>query len=121
MKKRVGPAAVFLGSILTKVELFVAVVDEKRSIIPNWFAMLATILLVLCVRAQSAVICKKNEVNFLNKCYCEPGWESKTVGTLDCSQPIIENGDCECERNDIERKFLKNESWFHPNVSVLPN
>lgn len=81
--------------------------------------MLTAVLFVLCGEVRGSVVCKKNEVSFLNKCYCEPGWESKTVDTLDCSVPIIENGDCECERDDIERKFLKNDSWFHPHVSIF--
>jgi hypothetical protein len=49
----------------------------------------------------------------MGKCWCEPGWESKTNTTLDCTVPILRNGYCECEPNDLQRKFLLNTSWFY--------
>ena len=65
---------------------------------------------------QRATQCKKNEVLFLHRCFCEPGWEcaSKDPNVLDCSIPLYKVGDCECEPNDISRSFLKNISWQHP-------
>jgi hypothetical protein len=51
-----------------------------------------------------------NEVLFMGKCWCEPGWAPP-----DCKKPILTNGDCDCypdKPND--RSFLKNVTWTHP-------
>ncbi len=76
-------------------------------------------LLCLLQKVNSLEQCGKNEINFLGKCFCEPGWESKSATVQDCTVPIMENGFCECEYKDLDRLFLKNDSWFHPSVSFL--
>lgn len=70
---------------------------------------------------QLSFQCKVNEINFLDKCFCEPGWESKSTEVLDCTLPILENGGCDCEPLDLERNFLKNESWFHHSMDYRCN
>ena len=66
--------------------------------------------------ALSVDVCKMNEVKFLGKCWCEPGWESYPSwdGPLNCSKPILKIDNCDCEPGDLSRSFLHNESWLAP-------
>jgi hypothetical protein len=89
-----------------------------------------TLMLVRCLATLVAVLlcssgllafeyatkCKKNEVLFLHRCFCEPGWENASTDPkeLDCSVPILQIGKCDCEPDDKERSFLRNISWQHP-------
>ena len=57
--------------------------------------------------------CKQNEILFMNKCWCEPGWESSSKEILQCDQPVLKHDDCLCEPDDKSRLFLKNNSWEH--------
>jgi hypothetical protein len=77
------------------------------------------VLAVFCTQLfafEYATKCKKNEVLFLHRCFCEPGWESASSDpkVLDCSVPLMQIGKCDCEPNDAERSFLRNISWQHP-------
>lgn len=63
---------------------------------------------------EYATSCQKNEVLFMHRCFCEPGWENSSPEKLDCSVPLLKVGNCDCEPNDLERTFLKNISWQHP-------
>lgn len=67
-----------------------------------------------CSAFEYATSCKKNEVLFMHRCFCEPGWENSDPNGLNCSVPLLQVGNCECEPNDVERKFLKDLSWQHP-------
>ena len=68
--------------------------------------------------ASSSMICNKNELKFMAKCFCEPGWEATNI-TINgkvhksCNSPILRVGGCECEPQDGMRSFLYNNSWFH--------
>jgi hypothetical protein len=82
---------------------------------------LATLVAVLLCSSsllafEYATKCKKNEVLFLHRCFCEPGWENASTDPkeLDCSVPILQIGKCDCEPDDKERSFLRNISWQHP-------
>jgi hypothetical protein len=57
---------------------------------------LATLVAVLLCSSSSlafeyATKCKKNEVLFLHRCFCEPGWENASTDPkeLDCSFPYF--------------------------------
>jgi hypothetical protein len=85
----------------------------------KWLTAQIPIILsvIVCVYSfEYATKCKENEVLFLHRCFCEPGWESASSDpkVLDCSIPILQIGKCDCEPNDIDRKFLHNISWQHP-------
>eukprot|EP01031_Cornospumella_fuschlensis_P028119 gene28119-33953_t len=74
-----------------------------------------SVFFLVTVVSALETVCKLNEVLFMGKCWCEPGWEAASdTGSLSCSTPILKNGDCECEPNDVSRSFLKNHSWHHP-------
>ena len=67
---------------------------------------------------RSLITCNKNELKFMGKCFCEPGWEATNI-TLNgiaqssCNSPILNIGGCDCEPQDTTRSFLYNSSWFH--------
>ncbi len=67
----------------------------------------------------TALLCGEHELKFMDRCWCEPGWESANKTTLsnvslECKIPVLQNGDCECEPGDSTRSFLLNPNWQHP-------
>ncbi len=51
-----------------------------------------------------------NELSFLKRCFCEPGWESSSPSSqpLNCSTPLLKHDECECDPADLKRA-----SWTH--------
>tara|TARA_B110000090_G_C13368567_1_gene441056 strand:- start:740 stop:1927 length:1188 start_codon:yes stop_codon:yes gene_type:complete len=38
-----------------------------------------------------------NEISFMGKCFCKPGWESSADRpSLKCDKPLLEHGNCQC-------------------------
>ncbi len=76
------------------------------------------VLLLIGCFGYGESVCKINEVHFMNKCFCEPGWESSSPHILNCTVPVIDINGCYCEPHDVERTFLKNESWLYHGLTV---
>ncbi len=75
-------------------------------------AVLAILLICLGrgLSSEYRNTCGQNQVLFLGKCWCEPGWEPP-----DCVKPVLTNGDCDClSSSPNDRSFLTNTSWTHP-------
>lgn len=84
--------------------------------------------------------CGPNAFSFFDKCFCEPGWEGASPPKepiehdfpphllkeyecdsipkrglhITCTKPILQVADCLCEPNLIDRSFLRDPNWHHP-------
>lgn len=58
------------------------------------------------------VHCKsdQNEILFMNKCWCRPGWESSlSRPALQCDKPVLSHDRCKCGTKEVQQK---GESYF---------
>jgi hypothetical protein len=59
--------------------------------------------------------CDSSEFLFLGKCFCKPGFERETKESKTCGKPLLKNGDCDCESDNLtdRDKILLNPKWIH--------
>lgn len=87
------------------------------------------IVLVIYELFQGAIIsayvnqtCLENQLNFMGKCFCSPGWETNSKSIAQprgCKIPVLNvtvvvnnvTDECECHRREFY--LLRNESLFH--------
>lgn len=75
---------------------------------------LCAVVVFKCI--YSVPICGLNQILFLNKCWCKPGYDpypSNSDGLV-CNVTVIKIGPCICEPDKPnDRSFLTNESWYY--------
>lgn len=73
-------------------------------------------LLVTAAVSSGTKTCKEHEILFMEKCWCEPGWESSSDNEekLQCDKAVLKHDDCDCLPEDTKRAFLTDNEWQHP-------
>jgi hypothetical protein len=69
--------------------------------------------------SRGAATCETNEILFMNKCFCAPGWKPKVAdgSKVQCLDPVLEIGGCSCKPEELkDRSFVRDFK-----VSITPN
>ena len=83
----------------------------------NFILALLFARVIVCLSTQKNVNgCKteENEVSFMKRCYCKPGWESSVPRPgIKCDKPIHQVGDCSCGAIVGDRVVLSDDPVAH--------
>ena len=81
---------------------------------------LCTVVAYLVTDCNGSTTCGQNQVSFLEKCWCKPGFDPFPTNNdhLNCNVTVINIGPCSCEPDKpFDRSFLTNNSWVYTGKS----